>query len=220
MLLQHKACVDLQNNEGSTALMAASEQARFGTEAVRMLLERGAQCNMQCDRFDGYTALTSAARNAHHAVLVLLLEHRADPIITPRSSALRSCKPPAQGMVRAYELYSRLVPIAHCRAEARLRSTLRSSTTMPRSLRCSGEHRKARPQRRLTVGFMRLLRGTVAMGARACGASCSLVISGRTRRMLRVGPTARRRSNRTHGGISTKCRFVVVGTGYRSGYRE
>ena len=78
MLLQHKACVDLQNNEGSTALMAASEQARFGTEAVRMLLERGAQCNMQCDRFDGYTALTSAARNGHHAVLVLLLEHRAD----------------------------------------------------------------------------------------------------------------------------------------------
>ena len=83
LLLQHKACVDLQNNEGSTALMAASEQAKFGTEAVRMLLERGAQCNMQCDRFDGCTALTSAARNGQREVLLLLLEHRADPNPNP-----------------------------------------------------------------------------------------------------------------------------------------
>eukprot|EP00964_Phaeocystis_antarctica_P058749 scaffold34854_cov68-Phaeocystis_antarctica.AAC.2 len=93
LLLQHKACVDLQNNEGSTALMAASEQAKFGTEAVRMLLERGAQCNMQCDRFDGCTALTSAARNGQREVLLLLLEHRADPNPDPNPNINPNRKP-------------------------------------------------------------------------------------------------------------------------------
>lgn len=77
LLLRQKASVNLQNHEGSTALMAASEQARYGTEAVRILLEQGAECNMQCDRL--CTALTSAARNGRRAVLLLLIEHRADP---------------------------------------------------------------------------------------------------------------------------------------------
>eukprot|EP00964_Phaeocystis_antarctica_P058750 scaffold34854_cov68-Phaeocystis_antarctica.AAC.3 len=62
-------------------------------------------------------------------------------------------------------------------------------TAMPRLLRSSGEHKTPQlPRRRWrTARLMRMLRGTdPATGARACGGSCSQVISGRTRSSLKL----------------------------------
>ena len=79
-LLKRGATVDLQNAEGSTALMAAAEQARFGDAAVRLLLDYKADANLQTN-LHRVTALMSAARNGHHDVVALLLVRGADPDI-------------------------------------------------------------------------------------------------------------------------------------------
>ena len=76
-LLERGAAVNLQNAEGSTALMAASEQARFGTEAARLLLEHRASVDLRAS--GGITALMSAARCGHTAIVDLLLDNAADP---------------------------------------------------------------------------------------------------------------------------------------------
>lgn len=77
-LLKHGATVDLLNFEGSTALMAAAEQARYGSAAVRILLDHKADPNLATN-VRQVTALMSAARNGHEDVVTLLLENGADP---------------------------------------------------------------------------------------------------------------------------------------------
>tara|TARA_B110001452_G_C15175417_1_gene408443 strand:- start:213 stop:998 length:786 start_codon:yes stop_codon:yes gene_type:complete len=77
-LLKRGATVNLQNHEGSTALMAASEQARFGDAAVRLLLEHKADPNLQTN-IQRVTALMSAARCGHAGVVALLLRSGAEP---------------------------------------------------------------------------------------------------------------------------------------------
>ena len=76
-LIDGGATVDLRSDEGSTALMAASEQNTRGSTIVRLLLEHAANPNLA--QQDGITALMSAARTRHDAIVTTLLEHSAHP---------------------------------------------------------------------------------------------------------------------------------------------
>ena len=77
-LIDRGATVDLRSDEGSTALMAASEQNIRGSKTVRLLLEHAANPNLA--QQDGITALMSAARTRRDAAIVTtLLEHSAHP---------------------------------------------------------------------------------------------------------------------------------------------
>jgi hypothetical protein len=67
----------LPSSSGETALMRYS--ASGGAAAVAMLLEQGAEANLQ-DK-DGNTALMRASQNGHDEVVRLLLENGADPNI-------------------------------------------------------------------------------------------------------------------------------------------
>ena len=76
-LIHMRATVDLRSDEGSTALMIASEQNSRGCSTVRLLLKHAANPNLM--QQDGITALMSATRNRRDEIVTALLEHSAHP---------------------------------------------------------------------------------------------------------------------------------------------
>lgn len=79
-------CVDIGDGARTTPLVAAAEAGRV--EAVRFLLERGAQ--VYPTRRPGHCpALLRAAKNGHHAVVELLLDHGVPVEPPPAPSAER-----------------------------------------------------------------------------------------------------------------------------------
>ena len=73
LLLTHGAQVNTQGKFGITALILASETGN--TEAVKLLIEYGAEVNM-CNPYD--PPLTAAIKRGHTEILHLLLDHGAD----------------------------------------------------------------------------------------------------------------------------------------------
>ena len=65
--------VDLQDNNGWSALMSASQNGR--TEVAKLLLDHHAQVDLQDN--NGWSALMSASQNGHAEVAKLLLDHHA-----------------------------------------------------------------------------------------------------------------------------------------------
>jgi ankyrin repeat protein len=75
-LILRDATVDSKDASGRTALMYASSGPYADT--VALLLEKGAQVNIQ-GTLEGFTALMTAAAEGQIEVVRLLLEHGADP---------------------------------------------------------------------------------------------------------------------------------------------
>ena len=73
LLHEYGAQVDLQNNQGWTALMQASQNGRC--EVVRLLHEYGAQVDLQNN--GGWSALMAASADGHCEVVKLLHEYGA-----------------------------------------------------------------------------------------------------------------------------------------------
>lgn len=92
-LLITQPCVDknTMNNDGVTTLMKASQ---FGlTEAVKLLLEHGADPNIQCNPSNitenpltGFTALLFATVNNHLDIVKILLQAKANPNLQFKAS--------------------------------------------------------------------------------------------------------------------------------------
>ena len=75
LLLKENADPNLQNQNGETALMVASQQNHF--KVVELLLKERANPNLQNQ--EGLTALMFASQNGHYQVVKLLLKEIADP---------------------------------------------------------------------------------------------------------------------------------------------
>ena len=74
ILLEQGADVDLQSNDGNTALIYASRDGNL--ETVKFLLEQGADINLQSN--DGWTALIMALRFGNLGIMKFLLEQGAN----------------------------------------------------------------------------------------------------------------------------------------------
>ena len=77
LLLDHNAGLELTDKEGMNALGYAIEYSRV--DAVRFLLERGADPNAVVDSASKWTVLMNAANNGDADIVELLLKHGADP---------------------------------------------------------------------------------------------------------------------------------------------
>ena len=73
-LLENNANVDLQNNIGVSALMAAAIKGH--DEIGSLLLEYNADVDLRSN--DGVSALMAAAQDGHESVVSMLLKHNAD----------------------------------------------------------------------------------------------------------------------------------------------
>ena len=65
-------------DEGSTALMAASEQNAHGSTTVRLLLKHPANPN-QAQQYGISTLMSTARKTGHDEIVMALLEHSAHP---------------------------------------------------------------------------------------------------------------------------------------------
>ncbi len=65
--------MNMQNNDGLSALMIASENGH--SNVIKVLIEKGAQVNMQNN--DGLSALMIASENGHSNVVKVLIEKGA-----------------------------------------------------------------------------------------------------------------------------------------------
>jgi hypothetical protein len=81
MLLSNGADINLQKNDGWTALMLAARYSNTDSnvETVKLLLDNGADINLQ--KNDGWTALMLAARYSNIETVKLLLDNGADTFI-------------------------------------------------------------------------------------------------------------------------------------------
>ena len=73
-LLQLNVNIDFRNEDGTTALMVASNDGHH--QVVELLLKEGADVNIQNN--NGVTCLMVASNNGHHQVVELLLKEGAD----------------------------------------------------------------------------------------------------------------------------------------------
>ena len=73
-LLQLNVNIDFRNEDGTTALMLASNNGHH--QVVELLLKEGADVNIQDN--NGWTALMAASDEGHHQVVELLLKEGAD----------------------------------------------------------------------------------------------------------------------------------------------
>jgi ankyrin repeat protein len=84
LLLRRQADIDMQDAEGHSALMAATEHAQ--TAAVAALLKSGASTDLR-DAVDGETALMAACSSGHSAIVLMLLQAGAEADATDTHGA-------------------------------------------------------------------------------------------------------------------------------------
>jgi ankyrin repeat protein len=80
LLLKEQAVVNLQANNGATALISAIKNEHY--QVAQLLLKEQADVNLHTN--DRYTALMFASQNGHYQTVELLLKKQADVNIQTR----------------------------------------------------------------------------------------------------------------------------------------